>query len=163
MRRLIILLMCLLAAPARADTVEAVWTLLQDGGTAVKLAMIGVEEGDDEPRLFRISCDKWGAVDLVFFGEAGLGEGEAYELTLRINGRPYTFSGKAERSETGAVLYWSSTIPLDHPLLERLGNARRLDLIINGAHWRLPITQLVWMVEPFREWCRDLSISASGS
>lgn len=149
-------LCCLLALPARAETVEALWTLLPDGGTAVKLAMIGLEEGDSEQRLFRFSCDKWGAVDLVFFGEAGLVEGQDYELILRINGKPLIFSGATERAESGALLYWSATIPLEHPLFARLAKARRIDLTINGAHWRLPITQLDWSLEPFIEWCQDL-------
>lgn len=149
-------LICLMTASARAETVEALWTLLPDAGTAVKLAMIGLEDGDSEPRLFRFSCDKWGAVDLVFFGDAGLAEGQEYELVLRINGKPLIFTGMTERSESGALLYWTATIPLDHAVFGRLAKARRIDLIINGAHWRLPIAQLDWSLDPFVDWCHDL-------
>lgn len=161
-RAVFLAMLIALSAPARADTVEALWAVLPDGGTAVKLAMIGLEEGDSEPRLFRISCDKWGAVDLVFFGDAGLAEDREYELTLRINGKVQTFQGRTERSELGTVLYWSSTVPLDHPLFDRLAKANRIDLTINGAHWRLPIAQLSWSLAPFREWCEDLKASSSG-
>ena len=147
----------ILATPAQAETVPGLWAVIPDGGTAVKLAMIGLQDGDDEPRLFRISCDKWGAVDLVFFGEAELVENASYDLVLRINGRAESFSGKVERSESGSMLFWSSTIGLNHPLFERLAHARRLDLSINGQTWRMPIAQLSWSLEPFRDWCEDLA------
>ncbi len=150
----------ILATPAQAETVPGLWAIIPDGGTAVKLAMIGLQDGDDGPRLFRISCDKWGAVDLVFFGEAQLVEDVGYDLVLRINGRAETFSGNVERSDLGTVLYWSSTVGLDHPLFDRLAQARRLELSINGLTWRLPIDQLSWSLGPFHEWCQDLAATA---
>lgn len=150
----------ILSTPVRAESVEGLWAVIPDAGTAVKLAMIGLHDGDDEPRLFRISCDKWGAVDLVFFGEAQLVEDVGYDLVLRINGRAETFSGKVERSDLGTVLYWSATVGLTHPLFDRLAQARRLDLSINGLNWRLPIDQLSWSLGPFREWCQDLAATA---
>lgn len=162
LRRWAIATACLiLSTPVRAESVEGLWAVIPDAGTAVKLAMIGLQQGDDEPRLFRISCDKWGAVDLVFFGDARLVEDAGYDLILRINGRAETFRGKAERSDLGTVLYWSSTVGLTHPLFDRLAKARRLDLSINGLTWRLPIDQLAWSLGPFREWCDDLAATAS--
>lgn len=161
-RRLAISAVCLiLATPAEAESVKGLWAVVPDGSTAVKLAIIGLRDGDDEPRLFRISCDQWGAVDLVFFGDAELMENADYDLTLRINGQAEIFRGKAERSDMGSVLYWSSTVGLTHPLFDRLAYAHRLEISINGLTWRLPIAQLSWSLDPFRDWCHDLAPSGT--
>jgi hypothetical protein len=149
--------LCLAATGARAETVRGFWTMVPDGGTAVKLAMIGPTEQDGEPKLFRISCDQWGAVDLVFFGEAGLRENQPYDIDLRINGQVLRFGGKTEHSETGSLVFWTSTIALSHPLFARLAEAERMELSINGKSWRLPTAQLDWSLEPFIHWCQGLT------
>lgn len=149
--------LCLATSQARAETVRGIWTMIPDGGTAVKLAMVSPGEKDAEPKLFRISCDQWGAVDLVFFGEAGLAENQTYDLDLRINGQMLRFGGKTERAESGSLVYWTATVALDHPLFAGLAKAERLEVSINGKSWRLPTDQLDWSLEPFIHWCQGLT------